>query len=638
MKFLISRHGPAKAIPPLLLALAGSSTAAPLYTAPFGPDGTWNLYQPSSRAVTWDQARHSAAASKVPGFPDAKGHLVTFSSMAENQFARSISAGSEVWIGLSDDERFGGMEAGSNPRDGWKWLDGGALTFSNWKPVEPDNWNGQGPGEDAVFYDWSGRWRDVGSGIRGQHSSRYRYLTEWETRSETPVQGAISLTPVWRSTIEWPKYVPGKWSARWASGFLDNRGTKPLSTSEAAALLAVDAKGRTVNGRRTDSFAENLPEQGALLTTDGSATSSNSWLWLATSDSHDRGWMPPVGPQKTNFSTLPRTGGYIGAIVGKVHVDKPGTYTFSVLAEDAFALRVGDLKWKSASGDGYVDPLDPLTFTQPNPGLNSKALGIIDLPAGDHLIRGLWMVRDFASEFCILAAPGAFTTEGATTNWRPLGYQVLQHKIPRLGITAAGWTLDYSKTPSKPHPTPGLQDALIQLQMDLGMVSKTGSPSINFADAPATNPARFPEATTFPNWTEGIINDGWAMRATARLVVPQDGTYQVGLHTQGKGALRIKNGQLLRVSQSPEGLKGVNQQRDTVDFNGRANDDQEPKLVTEWDLKMGEYDIEVFYLKDIGPASFAVFSSPSGPYPPALLTAGAAALTDDAPGLPLATP
>lgn len=604
----------------LSFALSGISLASPLYTGPFGPDGSWNLYQLVQKTTTWDEARKEAETLPAPaGNPEAKGHLVTFSSAAENQFVRILNQ-EEAWCGLTDDERFGGHEAGSHPRNGWKWSDGEPLTYSNWKANQPDEWKNAGSGEDAVQFDSSGRWGDNGTGTSGQHADRLYYAVEWETHSKTPITGAIPLERVWPEKSVMPPYVPGKWNARWVSGYVklpNNWIDQPRAISNAHPLLMAPS----------ETAAAKLKP---LIQSEGTSTGKLPWLWLSTRDGNRQGWLPsPDG--ELNFPQLPQSDNYIGAVVGKIHVEKAGPYTFAISAEDAFALRIGGLKWKSAVGDGYIDPLDPLTVTQPNGTFGTKALAVMDLPAGDHVVEALWMVENTRSHFLVLSAPGVHLVEGSTTDWRPLGHVTSAGKIPSLGITEAGWTVECSMPSGKGL---GLQDGLLKLELDSERITKTGVPSINFADAPETNPAHFPDASVFPNERPDTLNNNWPLRATARLVVPQDGIYQIGLHAAGLGALRIKEGVLVRISQTTQGGKDLHRQGDSFDYNGHADYNNEPKIFTEWELKKGEYDIEVFYVKSIGPASLSVFSCPTGPYAPGLLRVGGARLADDHPGLP----
>jgi hypothetical protein len=604
------------------LAVAIPAGAGELYTAPFGEGGTWNLYQRIERGVTWPEAMRLAEELKAPaGNPELAGHLVTFSSLAENHFMRQLAGLTNVWCGLTDDERFGGQEAGSDPRKGWKWITGEPLTFSNWKPVEPDDWSAAG--EDAVAFDRYGHWTDKGNGLGGQVADRAYFVVEWETRSEKPVEGAIPMKPVLYSGIQWPERVPGKWSARWVSGWVPASATGHYVIGdlwEAQHLLAPDPA-TSGNPRKLQVVKR------------GQDVGKQPWLWFSNFRT-GQGWLPASESAEKDLHQMTNSDNCVGAIVGTIHIAKPGTYTFAVSAQDAFALRIGGLKWKSSGGAGSIDPLDPLTLTQPHRGIATRALGVMDLQAGDHLVEAVWMLGDMQAEFAVLSAPGAHVIEGDTSDWRPLGHEMSSAKIPRLGVTDAGWKIERTKPPSGPHPTPSLQDGLLALEMDLDPITKSGLPSINFAQSPHCAPAHFPGSTPFAGDATATGENGWVLRASARLVVPQDGLYQVGLHAQGRGALRIKGAQSGQISQAPQGLHELHQAGDTVSFNGRSKSDCEPKLVTGWDLKTGEYDIEIFYVKDLGPASLAVFSSPAGPYAPALLSIGGASLADDLPGLP----
>lgn len=175
------------------------------------------------------------------------------------------------------------------------------------------------------------------------------------------------------------------------------------------------------------------------------------------------------------------------------------------------------------------------------------------------------------------------------------------------------------------------------LELDLDRISKTGLASVNFSDAPSTTPAHYPEPLNFPNDHPGIPDDNWPCRVRGRLIVPQDGLYHIGLHASGFASMRIKGGSLSGISQTAQGIKGLNQRDDSFDFDGKIDYNSEPKIVTEWQLSKGEYDIEVLLVKHIGPASFAIFSCPVGPYSPGLLTAGGAGIHPDLPGLPHAS-
>ena len=74
--------------------------------------------------VTWKEAE---AACENMG-----GHLVTIWNKNENTFVRTMAAGKNVWLGLTDEVKEGKFV----------WTDGLVPRSSNWAPGEPDNTNG----------------------------------------------------------------------------------------------------------------------------------------------------------------------------------------------------------------------------------------------------------------------------------------------------------------------------------------------------------------------------------------------------------------------------------------------------------------------------------------------------------------
>jgi len=104
------------------------------------------------------------------------GHLVTITSAAENEFVFGLLPTAQysvgAWIGLTDDEAFGGIESFSqaNPQiDGWVWVTGEPLTFTDWGSFtnsigqfvqEPNN---SGNEDYVVLHAFSGpiEWNDA---------------------------------------------------------------------------------------------------------------------------------------------------------------------------------------------------------------------------------------------------------------------------------------------------------------------------------------------------------------------------------------------------------------------------------------------------------------------------------------------
>uniref|UniRef100_A0A8C9AI57 C-type lectin domain containing 10A n=1 Tax=Prolemur simus TaxID=1328070 RepID=A0A8C9AI57_PROSS len=79
-------------------------------------------------------------------------HLVVINSREEQNFVQKHLPFSYTWMGLSDTEGV------------WKWVDGTDYdtNFQNWKPGQPDDWQGHGlgGGEDCAHFVLDGRWND----------------------------------------------------------------------------------------------------------------------------------------------------------------------------------------------------------------------------------------------------------------------------------------------------------------------------------------------------------------------------------------------------------------------------------------------------------------------------------------------
>jgi hypothetical protein len=165
--------------------LSGNPT---FYTAPFGPGGTWNLYQYrgtlADRPRTWIDAENQSAATPDPsGISGLPGHLADVTQRQENFFLERITGFSQFWIGLTDRAE----EAGTNRNGAWKWTSGVPYSYQNWNTNEP---NDSPPnGEDAAqILANTGLWNDSPSGITPQDvgAPLNPYVVEWQTASPRP--------------------------------------------------------------------------------------------------------------------------------------------------------------------------------------------------------------------------------------------------------------------------------------------------------------------------------------------------------------------------------------------------------------------------------------------------------------------
>lgn len=119
------------------------------------------VYRPAG--VTWAAAEAHAVA--------LGGHLASITSAAENTFAFNLVASPQYWVLATNPLRLLGPWLGgfqptgtAEPLGGWTWSDGSTWGYSNWSPLEPNNW--QGNQEDhlqffAVGTSPAAKWNDV---------------------------------------------------------------------------------------------------------------------------------------------------------------------------------------------------------------------------------------------------------------------------------------------------------------------------------------------------------------------------------------------------------------------------------------------------------------------------------------------
>ena len=103
-----------------------------------------SYYYCSFARVNWQKANRSAE--------DLGGHLVAINSEAENEFISRRLIEREAYIGLND------LAVEGN----YTWTSGESLSFSNWKPSQPDG----GDAEDVVEMDAQGFWYDVSGRVK----------------------------------------------------------------------------------------------------------------------------------------------------------------------------------------------------------------------------------------------------------------------------------------------------------------------------------------------------------------------------------------------------------------------------------------------------------------------------------------
>jgi hypothetical protein len=181
----------------LMLAAAASPLSAntlPIeWPAAAGGNGHYFELVSPTGGITWTDAKTAAQARSYLG---SAGHLVTVTSQGEWDFITTNFPQAYTWLGLTDNEAYGGQEygdthtwplppTGSVPTSsqrgaGYVWVTGEPLVFSAWGSSEPNN-SAYGDGEDYIFYEKHGTawdWTDFRNDTN-VYGTPIHYLVEY---------------------------------------------------------------------------------------------------------------------------------------------------------------------------------------------------------------------------------------------------------------------------------------------------------------------------------------------------------------------------------------------------------------------------------------------------------------------------
>lgn len=572
------------------------------FTAPYGPDGTWNLYMTVSTPMTWTEAQSLGERTVDPlGKTGKPGHLVTIGSAAENMFVYQKVQGHYIWIGLTDSEKRGAKEAGNDRNGGWRWVTGEPCTFQAWRSVEPNEF--EATGEDAVAMESSGRWADWPNGADGQTEVRHAAMIEWETRAPGPVEGAIPVGRV----------LPAKWAVDLTAVPNQGGGEGPWSI--------VSDTGFDMRSIFTlsEQLQQALPRMKAVVR----APRLNYHV-------NDEGFFGGGWVEITDHPGFVMIEGPCAALhMARVNLDKAGTWSINVHGDDYYAVRFPGHKWKSVTGLGGIDPLDPETMYFECESGDGCSIGVIDLPAGESTIEVLLGNRIFDGMIQVLAAPGEHKMEGSTDQWRLPGHKKAGD-LAWPGVGSPGWTVIRKNLPVGARPMEFLKDGMA-LPESAPAVTAAGVEKIHYIDSGAASDVEFPDPAELPGDAPGP-QDQFVVMAQAELVIPRDGVYHLGIHSDNRAALRIADKTWKRFIRDTsyrgkiEGDTIHTEDPDRIGTNGQ--------LVGEIELKKGTYTIEVFYVNTKSPTALSVFGAPAG-YAPRLLVKDGAKIEPDIDGLPL---
>jgi hypothetical protein len=575
-----------------------------LLTAKHGAGGTWNLYMVSEKPLNWVAAQALAAGMKDPaGGTEKKGHLVTISSGAENQFVYHYVRGSMMWIGLTDNEKFAGAsEAGSSPDKGWAWVTGEPLTWTNWQSAQPtdDCEIPNSKGEDAVAIEANGYWNDRSHGDEGQPGQSFPFLIEWDVQSKDPVPGARVTGAV----------LPAQWPALKQQPADDGKSpwlcVGPGSFQREPRMVEVVKL-------LTDNWDKDLVFR----------MESMHFQMDAGPDTNAFGWIfaPPAAfPTALTNCMLARA---------RLVIPKAGLYTFNVRARHAFALRLGDRPWKSVHGPGCMDPCDPGTLYSLLMSADTDTRGIIDLPAGEIPVELLYLSSRLDGRLQILTAEGAHPTDGSTSQWRLLGHRPAE-KVQWPGIAAEGWQVTIP--PPGPERKITRRDEVITtlLRVDEPAAPiSNGLDAIHFQDPECARRSRFPDPVPFPGDPPGPQDDR-VILAKATLEIPSDGLYHLGITGDDLCALEISGKKWERLVRDSSG-RYARIDEDSI-LCRRCDNNTSHEVIGEIRLTRGRYPLRAVSWDRNGASVMHIFAAPAG-WPPRLLVKNGAKEEPDVPGL-----
>ena len=323
------------------------------FTAPYGPGGTWVVYELVTTPVEWDRARVDA---KGMVFNGVSGSLPSIGSAEENQFIRSITVGN-YWIGLHDSdglstidgELLPGTERGT-ARDGWLWVDGEPYNYQNWGGGEPNDWpNHVPPGEDAVHIRGDGMWNDdrAGTTLGQAAGANNPYVVKYKTNS---------ASAPFSTKLPGPAGGAGTWGVR---EIAQNGGVDNLSQALQSALST-----RAGTRQSVDYQAPVLN----LWDSDGRGNFGNDTNFRVVTN----GLTPD--PAANNENDMDQV---TVIATGRIRIPRAGVWTFGVNSDDGFRLTVdgqtftnpvnGDVANGSLAfftGRGASDTLGQINFAQ----------------------------------------------------------------------------------------------------------------------------------------------------------------------------------------------------------------------------------------------------------------------------------
>ena len=574
-------------------------------TAPFGPGGSWNLYalvgHDRGARLSWYNAYLDSLDLTDPlGGTGKPGHLAWVESLAESHFIRNLASREAVWIGLTDNETFGGSEAGSDPAGSWVWVGNGvdtppAFSFELFGEGEPND--AGGPGEDAVLVRADGEWNDNQSGIpgSGQSAPTRRYMIEWEIQSPDPVPGARVLAPLFPA--EPLSGLEGS-HGTWGITEIQSNGTynlieQAIDSVMSGTGLRVTGESRTVNFYDPDEY--------------GSA-----------------------GIFQLNqpiLSDTPVAEDHVAMLAkSRVFIEEAGLFTFGLRATDGVAFRMPGVEWMKVEDVLHLDPmsLDTVFVSPFTQAANGRAQAYIE--------RGYYNLEFVAYEHVdslyweIFSAFGQFEDHDDTDTWRLVGHNPGDDAMnPYIfSVSNAGWRVTMSP------PGGSNVGSIAAAENDLlSATSVTYWDVVNFFDPGfGGGGGEYGDNNPYPLDSGGNQNE-FAVLAEGILAIPVSGTYLFGFRGDDGGYLQIVGQTWEALVDSATGESVINGDRIECDC-GTGNSRTTGRIF----LNAGQYTVRTLVFDQGGDSYWEVFGGQEGTTMQ-LLQTNRPIPSEDFPGLPI---
>jgi len=216
------------------------------------------------------------------------------------------------------------------------------------------------------------------------------------------------------------------------------------------------------------------------------------------------------------------------------------------------------------------------------------------LKPGVYRIEFFWWENGGGDFGELYAAKGNFSNDGDTTTWRLVGDPAPSQELTLLGVDATGWTV----ISSTPYAASDSNPAIVGWPDANDKLTATGGSPKNYDFLNVGDPDTNPGVQPFPKDVAGASEDNYVLKATATLVVPQNGTYLLGFNSDDGGYMKVPGHNFTEIQQNATGLSTLS--GDTVICDCPTGDSATTATIT---LTAGNYPVE-FGSFEIGGGSF----------------------------------